>query len=296
MKQKIYLALVLINISISCFSQGYKFVYYLDKDLASTKKSDAIFVGKGKTENGKFKLDCFNKEQNHLIMTIHFTDSSVSEMNGSFASFYVNGVLENEGNYVNSLEDGIWIKRDTIGLIIDSSFYEKGIKYSYAKFEYYRNKQKSSYQYTDSLKRTYYYVAFDSTGTKVSEANFIDSTGVYNVYDSTGAVNSTNVFTRTIIEAECPNYKNHLLRNLNADVGLKKGIKSGRYTVIVKFIIDINGAISGIVAETNHGYGLEEEALRVIRISPKWIPASIFGIPAKSIRRQPISFYFAGDE
>ncbi len=33
------------------------------------------------------------------MMTIHFTDSSLSEMNGSFTSFYQNGIVENVGSF-----------------------------------------------------------------------------------------------------------------------------------------------------------------------------------------------------
>jgi hypothetical protein len=294
MKQKIYCLLFLFNIAISCFSQEYKYVYYLDNNLVSTNESAALFVGKGKIENGKFKLYCFNKLNNSLIMTIHFTDSSLSDMNGNFTSFYKNGIEENVGNYINNLEEGTWIKRDTSGLLKDSSIYKNGIKYAYAKFEYNNHKQISSYEFTDSLKNTYQYLSFDSTGTKVAEASFTGNNGIYNVYDS-GKVKSENVFSRELKEAECPAFKKHLEKTLKADVGVINGVKYGIYQVIIKFIVNIDGTISDIVAETNHGYGMEAEGIRVIQKSPKWKPASMFGKLIKAYRRQPITFYYSGD-
>ncbi len=293
MKNKVCLLLIFLSITISCFSQEYKFVYYLDKDLQTTNKKAALFIAKGKIENDKFKLDCFNKETNNLIMTIHFTDSSLNEMSGSFTSYYQNGIAKNAGNYLNGFEEGSWIKRDTSGLMIDSSIYRKGIKYSYAKVDYYSNKQKSTYQFTDSLKNTYNYIAFDSTGTKVSDANFIGNTGVYNVYDSTGKLNSTNVFTRTIIEAECKSFKKHLQQNLNGGIGMDNGAKEGMYKVIIKFIVNTDGSVSNIEAETKFGHKMEEEGIRVIKSSPAWTPASIFGITVKANRRQPITFFIS---
>ena len=262
--------------------------------MVSTTKNEAFFIAKGKIENDKFKLDCFDKEENHLIMTIHFTDSSLSEMNGNFSSFYDNGVLENEGNYVNSLEDGIWIKRDTVGLMIDSSFYEKGLKYTYAKFEYSKRKALTNYQFTDSLKNTYQYITFDSVGTKIEEANFIGDNGIYNVYDS-GKVKTKNVFTRKLIEAECKSFKTHLQKTLNANVGMENGAKPGTYQVVVKFIVNKDGTISDIKAETKFGHKMEEEVIKVIMKSPEWTPASIFGIPVKAYRRQPVTFVISQD-
>jgi hypothetical protein len=294
MKQKIYNLLILFSISISCFSQGYKYIYYLDNNLASTNENAALIIGKGKIENSKFQLDCFNKQSNNLIMTIHFTDSSLSEMNGSFASFYQNGIVENVGNYLNNLEEGTWIKRDSSGLLKDSSIYKSGIKYAYAKFDYNKYKQISSYEFTDSLKNTYQYLSFDSTGTKIAEANFIGNNGIYNVYDS-GKVKSENVFSRELKEAECPDFKKHLEKTLKPDAGNINGVKYGIYQVIIKFIVNTDGTLSDIASETNHGYGMEAEAIRVIKNSPKWKPASMFGKLVKAYRRQPITFYFSGD-
>jgi antitoxin component YwqK of YwqJK toxin-antitoxin module len=294
MKQKTCCLLVLFNIAISCFSQDYKYVYYLDNNLVSTNESAALFVGKGKIENGNFKLDCFNKLNNSLIMTIYFTDSTLSDMNGSFTSFYKNGVKENVGNYLNNLEEGFWIKRDTSGLLRDSSIYKSGVKYAYAKFEYNTHKQVSSYEFTDSLKNTYQYISFDSTGTKKAEANFIGNNGIYNFYDS-GKVKSENVFSRELKEAECPAFKKHLLETLRPDESITKGAKPGIYQIIIRFIVNTDGSVSDIVAETNYGYGMEAEGIRVIKNSPKWTPASMFGKLVKAYRRQPITFSYTGD-
>jgi hypothetical protein len=291
MKNRIYCLLVLLNISISCFSQGYKFIYYLDNNLVSTSKSDALFVGKGKIENGKFKLDCFNKFSNSLIMTVYFIDSSLSNMNGNFTSFHRNGIVENVGNYINNLEEGSWIKKDTLGLVTDSIFYEKGIKYSYAKFTYSSFKQLTTSEFTDSLKNTYQYISFDSTGTKSAEVNFIGNSGICNRYDS-GKTIITNVFTRELKEAKCEKWKNHLEQNLNAFIGMDNGIKPGLYKVIIRFVVDVDGAILNVVPETNFGYGLEAEAIRVIKNSPQWSPTIFFGIPVKAIRKQPITFLY----
>ena len=60
--------------------------------------------------------------------------------------------------------------------------------------------------------------------------------------------------------------------------------------MIVKFIVSKDGSISDVQAESKHGYGMEEEAVKVIRKGPKWTPALQNGRNVNAYRRQPITF------
>jgi antitoxin component YwqK of YwqJK toxin-antitoxin module len=287
-----FIAMVLFMHKLSC-AQEYKYKYNLDLNFLSTSEKDALFIGKGIMVDSCFKLDCFNKFDNSLIMSLHFKDSTLSEMNGSFKSLYKNGILESKGVFKNNLEEGVWLKRDSSGLLTDSTYYEAGVRLSYAKFEYNKYKQLSTFEFTDSIKNTYEYISFDSTGAKMLDVNFLGNNGIYNKYDS-GKVITTKVFTREMIEAKCERFKKYLETNLRSSIGMDSGAKAGAYQVIIKFIVNINGSISDIEAETKFGFGMEKEAIRVIKNSPKWTAASFFGIPVKAYRRQPITFVYAG--
>jgi protein TonB len=61
-------------------------------------------------------------------------------------------------------------------------------------------------------------------------------------------------------------------------------------TVVVQFVIDENGSISDVVAVNNPGYGLAEEAVRIIKAGPRWIPAEQNGKKVKYRHSQPITF------
>ncbi len=106
-------------------------------------------------------------------------------------------------------------------------------------------------------------------------------------------------FTRVEVEAEFPGgleaWKEYLMKNLKADVPSKKRAPDGTYTVIVRFIVWKDGRIEGITAETNHGYGMEKEVMRVIRKGPKWKPAMQNGNIVKAYRRQPITFVVSSE-
>jgi protein TonB len=60
--------------------------------------------------------------------------------------------------------------------------------------------------------------------------------------------------------------------------------------VIIQFIVDLDGSLSEVKALTLHGFGMEEEAIRVIKAGPKWEPAIQNGRKVKAYRKQPITF------
>jgi protein TonB len=92
------------------------------------------------------------------------------------------------------------------------------------------------------------------------------------------------------------NWRQYLERNLVADIPVNNGAPAGRYSVDVKFVVDVEGHVSDIVALTKHGYGMEEEAIRVIRKSAKWEPAVFDGRMVKAYRRQMITFVVEGED
>ncbi len=53
-------------------------------------------------------------------------------------------------------------------------------------------------------------------------------------------------------------------------------------------MVDTEGNVSDIKPLTNHGYGLEEEAIRVLKKAAKWEPAIQNGINVKAYRKQVI--------
>lgn len=99
------------------------------------------------------------------------------------------------------------------------------------------------------------------------------------------------VFTKVEIEARfAGDWSRFLQRTLNAETPVNNGAPAGQYTVIVQFIVDKQGAISDVKALTNHGYGMEEEAVRAIKKAQKWEPAVQNGRQVNAYRKQPITF------
>jgi TonB family protein len=64
-----------------------------------------------------------------------------------------------------------------------------------------------------------------------------------------------------------------------------------RGIVIVKFFVETDGSISDVKVVSRVVKDLDDEALRVIRLSPPWIPATIYGIPVRSTYTINVNFY-----
>ena len=111
---------------------------------------------------------------------------------------------------------------------------------------------------------------------------------------------TTRIFEKVEIEAEFPGklngWRRYLEKNLNANVPIDNGAPIGLYTVIVQFIVDKQGNVSGVKALTNMGYGMEAEVLRVINKSGSWEPAIQKGKPVKAYRKQPVTFVVMDDD
>jgi TonB family protein len=62
-------------------------------------------------------------------------------------------------------------------------------------------------------------------------------------------------------------------------------------TVLVRFFIETDGTISDATVVRGLIKSMDDEALRVIRLSPPWIPGSLYGIPMRSYYTVGVNFY-----
>ena len=81
-----------------------------------------------------------------------------------------------------------------------------------------------------------------------------------------------------------------LQENLNKSLPVDKGAPPGKYTVVLSFIVDTKGKVSNVEAENDPGYGTAEEAVRVMKLSPNWIPAKQNGKPVVYKHKHTITY------
>ena len=120
----------------------------------------------------------------------------------------------------------------------------------------------------------------DETDTKVVEVKRPDD--------------ENKIFTAVEIEAVFPGgqdaWINYLRKTLNGNLPVDNGASAGKYSVIVKFVVSKDGSVSDVKCENDPGFGMCEEAERVIKKTKNWTPAIQNGQPVNAYRRQPVVF------
>ncbi|HEY6975579.1 MAG TPA: energy transducer TonB [Chitinophagaceae bacterium] len=96
------------------------------------------------------------------------------------------------------------------------------------------------------------------------------------------------------VEAKFPGgvdgWTTFLVYTLKSNVPVKHRAPAGLYTVICSFLVSKDGTISEVMALNDPGYGVAEEAVRVLKKSPKWMPAMQQGKPVVYRQKQSITF------
>jgi hypothetical protein len=105
-------------------------------------------------------------------------------------------------------------------------------------------------------------------------------------------LNSDNVIVQ--VPAEFPGgqkgWVKYLENNLDRDLPIRNGAPAGKYAVVVSFVVDKEGNIINVNGENDPGYGTKEEAERILKNGPKWVPASQNGVNVIYRHRQVIVF------
>ena len=110
-------------------------------------------------------------------------------------------------------------------------------------------------------------------------------------------IEEPEIWTAVEIDAKFGgNWSNFLKRNLNPEAPVDNGAPVGNYSIELQFVVDTNGIVSDIKPLTNLGYGMEDEAIRVLKKATKWEPAIQNGRKVKAYRRQKITFQVLGEE
>ncbi|GAA3763587.1 hypothetical protein GCM10022423_14240 [Flavobacterium ginsengiterrae] len=64
--------------------------------------------------------------------------------------------------------------------------------------------------------------------------------------------------------------------------------KKSKGTIVLNFTVEKDGSLADIYLFNDLGYGINEELERVLKLSPRWIPASINGKSVAQMRQIPI--------
>jgi len=292
MKTKtLLISAILIFLFSTSFSQGKKYVYYLDNNLDICDKASSLFTGHGTLQNNLLNLRVYSNQNPEVVLLVaNFTDSSLTINQGLFQTFYIDGRKEIECNYENNELNGAWEKWDSASHLTDSITYDHGKKTDSATFYYFKNGALSSYDVSNFKNDHFQQVAYNDSGRITSEVFFVGQKGVMKIYNGSGT-KTDSLFTREEKEASFPGgpgaWQAYISKQINPHVFDLSDKDYG--TCIVRFVIDTGGKVSDVHATTMQGSTLADIAVAAVKRGPKWIPARQYGRVVKAYRLQPVT-------
>ncbi|WP_018630273.1 energy transducer TonB [Niabella aurantiaca] len=288
-------AFLMLILSLPATAQTRQFAYYFDASLVPSQKEKAAIYGKGIRQDSVVWVDFFLMANDQKLFSGAYTDSSLNVLHGKGIDYYPDGRVQQVKHYTHNIQDGLTQQWNRMGQQTDSIIYAQGTVAFKKEFRYFKKNITANEIITDSVRNTMQNISYDTTGRKIRAFIFSGNKGIEKIYHTDGTVtDGDSLYTREQKEAEFPGGLNawatYLTRSLDVFRPIRNGAAPGKYQVMVQFIIDKDGTLSNIKALTHNGYGMEDEALRVIRRSGKWSPAQQYGRFVKAYRRQPIVF------
>ncbi|MEE1946577.1 TonB family protein [Pedobacter sp. KR3-3] len=287
--KKLFL-LALLVYSTGLFAQTDTTVVYVDvKNRTVTRLKDAVLIYKAyQKDSTSYVVSTHNKFDEILTKTT-YADVALTIRNGSYIE-YKHGRPSLKGMYANNLRTGVFINYDTLGKATETrSFVNDLLNGPYYLYSNNGTVVKTGI-YKNDKKIGDWFTYYDDGKLAMNEKYDDDSKLVNALYlDSLG-----NKTTREMIEMppSFPGGVDKFYQFLGEkirypSVAAYRGITG---TVIVSFVITETGKLENIKIGQSLEPSLDEEALRVVRLSPKWIPGKMGGKIVRVNYTIPIKF------
>jgi hypothetical protein len=211
--------------------------------------------------------------------------------------FKIIDVINNISNFINikippSQAKDLWERKDEILIQQVTDFYYPSALFIWLSYP--------NQESTDLLIFTYGIVKIDSENSVKGKGEYESSSNGNNSVEKPNSDDDDyKIFTVVQIPATFPGgtdaWVKFLSITMNRDLPVENGAPAGRYAVTVSFVVSRDGSISDVKAENDPGYGTAQEAVRVIKKGPNWIPASQNGRNVIYRHRQALVFQVTED-
>jgi len=239
--------------------------------LLSTKVVAQQNVTQDKTSSSRLKNSFYAEPKNNIIFEadtiINQIPPSQTKLNALNALYIVNG---------QRMDADILLKKTIISK--ELVFYSEGD--SQAMKLYGDAARRGVIVFKDAFlidvpTRTYYKALFEEAKNKTSNTDKM-------------------VFSEVEIAPQFPGGENawqkYLQKNLNTSTPISNNAPNGNYIVKVQFIVGVDGSLRDINTLSTNGFGMEEEAARIVKNGPKWIPGSQNGRTVQAYKKQTMTF------
>jgi TonB family protein len=267
-----------------------------------------------KTESGWLRSDYY-LSNNGLQMNGLYADSACKIRNGDFTYFYYSGIPSSVGKYSNNKKNGLWLSYHPNGMMSDSINYINGKAVGTALKWHSNGYQADSSVYAgggavtsigwfsngnisyagryinDTMMegRWQFFNINGGLAAKITYNNGKITAGEY--YDEAGSIITEPQFKNSdaSFKGGITNWRKYLENKLQFPNGYKL-VNTDIITVVVEFLVDEEGNVQDAYVDVPFKKPFDEEALRIIKKSPKWLPEIRHNRRVSTYLRQPISF------
>ena len=305
----LFLFLQSLTLSAQKLEQGFDYFF------KSTQYAPRYYVVTEK-KNGLWHREAYYLPERGMAMEGWYKDQDCKIEHGTFSWFHPNKVLKSTGAYVNGKKEGVWLEYGEEGRLRDSAnyvagklkgmrlhWYPDGMLSDSAQFDGAGNGVELSWHQDGHISAAGYWISdttkkgrwkyYHPNGKLMATEDYVDGEEIAcscydeggRQLDSVACIGSEAVFPGGIRE-----WLHFVERNLKADVPVNKEAPAGQFTIVVQFVVNTDGSLENIRSLTHFGFGMEEEVERMLKHSPRWIPALQYGRKVKAYRRQPVTF------
>jgi antitoxin component YwqK of YwqJK toxin-antitoxin module len=298
--------------SFFCSAQTHK--QYYDWQWKSCEPEMARFISlTEKTDSGWFRRDFFLATKK-LQMKGLYKDSAFKIKNGWFLYCYSNATVKSKGQYVDDKKEGLWLSYHFNGMMKDSVVYENG-RPNNSIIAWHNNGYMSDSSVYDKDGSAVHVSWFNNGMPSYSGKSFNgDREGKWQYFHKNGKLAAEEIFQKDSIVSRIyyneegktfpdttnrdrpasfkgskEKWKNYLQNNLEYPPGVKL-VNTDIITVVIAAMVDEEGNILDAYVEIPFSPLFDKEALRVMKKSPKWLPAISHNRMLNYFIRQPISF------
>jgi uncharacterized protein (UPF0333 family) len=229
------------------------------------------------------------------VFEAYKTDKSFKD--GTYTKYYKYTKRKNKkitGYYSNNKEDSVWNYFNWQGNLYKTGRFNNGQKNGDWKFYFSNTKTPRSIGKYQNGQKSGVWEYFNKNGILIHKFDHTSNNLVYYTSNEDAIEQQPNELENDL--------KNHNPMILGGNQGMNEHIKiefeypkeaalngvSG--TVYVFFTVDENIQMNDFFVEDNLGYGISEEAIRLVKTGPTWIPKKVNGRYVVSKGRLPINF------
>lgn len=266
-----------------------------------------------KTDSGWLRNDYFLATKK-LQMSGLYKDEATETANGWFSYFYPNKKLSSIGRYVNGKRDGLWLSYHYNGMISDSTVYKNGSITGTSIGWHNNGYMQDSTEYSNDGKAVYVSWFDNGIASSAGRLAFNKKEGAWQYFHRNGRLaalekyehgdllsrvyydeegtqlaDTSNRDHSAVFRGSETKWKNYLENNLIWPRHVKL-VNTDIITVTLIATINEEGNVDDVYVNVPFDPLFDDEALRVMKASPKWSPAVDHNRKVKTTIRQAISF------